>query len=220
MASSKSSRALFISEDNWDHENILKIQMPTKQMTRWNIGGLLECMSITPDDELLVVSRKDHYDLDRDDYDPNNDELTLSLLRLEDASEKKCILLPSGIGEVSCAAQLPNKNFIISYSTEDLPDSSRLAELPNEGYAFTRHFDLSLFDSIQQKHWNPYCFAIKDDGQIIVGDRHGKRLICFNSKFSDYLIISSNESELSDPHQIIYINENQQLLGVGNKCSP
>ena len=50
-----------------------------------------------------------------------------------------------------------------------------------------RHFDLNLFDSIQQKHWNPYCFVVMDNGQIIVADDHGQRLICL--KFLDLQII-------------------------------
>ena len=151
--------------------------------------------------------------------DDLNDEFVICLFRLKDLSEKKCIPLPSGIESVSCAAQLPNKNFIISYSTEDPPNTFCIAELPIEGNAFTRHFDLGLFDSIKQKHWNPYSFAVMSNDQIIVGDVHGQRLICLNYRCSGYLIISNQNLVLTEPLKIVHIKDKEQLLVFGERIN-
>ena len=99
ITSSKISRALFIIGDGLHHEYIIKIRMPRRKVTRRRIEGYPACLSITPNNELLVVMNED--DL--------SDDFVIRLYRLKDLTEKKCIPLPSGIESVSCAAQLPNK---------------------------------------------------------------------------------------------------------------
>ena len=81
-----------------------------------------------------------------------------------------------------------------------------------DGKTFIRTFDLKMFQSIRLKPWCPCYFVVKEDGQMFVADSFEQRVFCFNSKFTDYQIISDPGKDFSDSPTMIFIKEKQQLL--------
>ena len=232
------NRSIFISDRR--NRCIWKIQMPSRELIRWDIHpGSPSSLSITPDMELLAVVYEynddddDYEDVEDDDDDDENDVVEeevndeeedneelflyisfLQVYTLADGSLTRSMRLPIEVQYVPCAAELPNKTFVISYS-KSTSDDQKIGILSTDGknLSFIRTLDLGFFESINLEPWESSNeFVVKDDGQIFFVDFFHGRVIWFNSKLTDYRIISNNDCQLSSPSSIVYIKEKQQLM--------
>ena len=141
-------------------------------------------------------------------------KLSLCFYRLEDGSLRKMLRLPEVIQGVAHVVETPSKQFIIGY-VHNLWASTykyQIWLLSRDGETLIRKLDLGMFESIQEKIWNPYAFTIKDDGGIFVNDYRGRRMIWFNPDWTDYRIISNNGRRLPEANVVVYIEEKQQLM--------
>ena len=164
----------------------------------------------------LVMMHDDDDDDDEDDDGEDDDYLTLHVFRFTDDSQTRSMRLPQEIQFVSCVAEFPNKSFVISYS-KNVGDGNTIGVLSMDGenLILIRTLDLESFETIQDKRWNPYDFIVKKDGEMFVTNHNDGRIIWFDSKFTDYRIISSNDHQLIDTACVAYIEEKQQLLVCG-----
>ena len=153
---------------------------------------------------------------DDDEEDDDGDYLTLQVFRLTDGSQTRSMRLPQDIQCVSCAAELPNKSFVILYPKNIGEDNTiGVLSMDGEDLILTRTLVLDSFESIQDKRWNPFYFIVEKDGGIFVTDYNDGRVIWFDSKLTDYRIISSNGHQLINATSFAYIQEKQQLLLCG-----
>ena len=216
------NRSIFISDRR--NQCIWKIQMPSRELIRWDIHPRSpSSLSITPHMELLAVVDEDNDDFydddDEDDDDEDNEQgifelLYLQVYKLENGSLTRSMLLPREVQSVTCAAKLPNETFVISYS-KGIADDIKIGILSTDGknLSFIRTLDLEFFESIKLKPWQSMDdFVVKDDGEIFFVDCFGGRVIWFNSKLTNYRIISSNDYQLDMPENISFITERQQLM--------
>ena len=246
LVASSVYRSIFISDNK--NLCIWKIQMPNKVVTRWEVyRGCPWSLSITPDVELLAFIKlrpsifyKDDdeeteeernnedngAEIDDDDNDDSDsdegyydDYLTLQVFRLTDGTRTRSMRLPQEIIYVSSAVELPNKSFVVSYSKK-FSDNDLISVLSMDGenLIITRTLDLVSFESIQEKQWHPNYVAATKDGEMFVMDYKNGRVIWFNSKFTDYRIISSNDHQLGDMTCFVYIEEKQQLMVCGDQA--
>ena len=168
------------------------------------------------DEEGGETGGDDDDDDDEDDDDYDDDYLTLQLFRLTDDSHIRSLRLPQEINFVSGAAELPKKSFVISYK-KNIGEDSTIGVLSTDGenLILTRTLVLESFETIQNKRWNPCYIIVKKNGEMFVTDYNDGRVIWFDSKFTDYRIISSNDQQLIDTSCVAYIEEKQQLLVCG-----
>ena len=217
------NRSIFISDRR--NNCIWKIQMPSRELIRWNIHPRSpSSLSITPDMELLAVVYEvndDFYDDDDEDDDVEEDYeeglfglLYLQVHRPTDGSLTRSMRLPREVQYVSCAAKLPNETFAISFGKSILDDKKiGILSMDGENLCFIRTLDLGFFESIKlesSQSWED--FVVNDDGEIFLVDMFGCRVIWFNSKLTDYRIISNKDGQLVGPTGIIYSKEKQQLM--------
>ena len=192
MVASTISNSIFIG----DFCCIWKIQLPDNKLSKLSsklVNYDPEHLSITPDNELLAVVmglRKN----------------SLDFFSLEDLSRTKSISVPFHCVHISCAAQLPNKNIVISY----LLQKFWICILTADGDVI-RKFDPNLFEFFQLNPWCPANFAVDDNGRLLIVDRKSGRLFAFNSQMT-YFHLFNIEFEMPDGAKIVYIKGRQQLL--------
>ena len=226
------NRSIFIS-DKWNL-CIWKIQLPRKELIKWDIHPRSPTsLSITPNMELLAVVYEDNDDDDDDDDDDDEaEELEdneehfyrnisyLQVYRLTDGSLTRSMRPPIEVQHVPCAAELPNKTFVISHSKE-ISDDKKIGILSADGesLSFIRTLDLGFVELIQLEPWQSLGeFVVKDDGEIFLVDMFGGRIIWFNSKLKDYRIISSNDCQLVLP-QVYYLHQRKTTIdGLWGRC--
>ena len=192
MVASTLSNSIFIS----DFCCIWKIQLPDNKLSSKLVDSSPEHLSITPDNELLGVRGLGKNSLD--------------IFSLEDLSRTKSISVPFHCVHISCAAQLPNKNFVISYTEEILMEIFGICILTADGDVI-RKFDPNVFEFFQLNPWCPANFAVDDDGRLLIVDHNSGRLFAFNSQMTDFYLFNI-EFETADGTQIVYIKGRQQLL--------
>ena len=122
--------------------------------------------------------------------------------------------LPEVIQGVAHVVETPSKQFIIGYVQKILVSNYKyqIWLLSRDGETLIKKLDLEMFESIQEKRWNPYAFTIKDDGGIFVNDYRGQRMIWFSPDWTDYRIISNNGRRVAQTNMVVYIEEKQQLM--------
>ena len=205
MAASATARSLFISDNI--RSCVWVIELPNHVLKEFDAGFWPSQMSITPYDELLVVVEDK-----RKRTPPVLFSYSISIFRLSDFSQMKSIPIPHIAAYVSCAAQLPNKNIIISYVTDySLEDNQWISILSTDGEVI-RKFDPNVFESIRQNPWSPDYFAIKENGDIFIMDGERGRIYWFNSQLTDYQLISCNDHAVDCPQRIVYVKDRGQLL--------
>ena len=98
-------------------------------------------------------------------------DISLDIFSLKDFSRTNSIEVPLYCIQISCAAQLPNKNVIFSY-TEIEGDRMKLfciCIMTTEGDV-VRKFDPNIFESIKRIPWRPTYFTTDDAGQLFFSD--------------------------------------------------
>ena len=217
MVASAANRSIFIHD--FKIHCIWKIQMPRKELSRWYISPETPMsMSITPNMELLISVWG--YIWNNADFSYDSVDITdilyykSSFYRLTDGSKTRSVSLPEGIKFVSCAAELPNKNFVICFH-ENISRQIGVLSMDDNHLTYIRTLDLASFKSIQDKRWNPYFFTVTDNGELFFAE--SDRIIWFNSNLTDYCIISNNDYPIAAFAYIYYINGKQQLLVSGGE---
>ena len=192
MVASTISNSIFIS----DSCCIWKIQLPDNKLSSKLVYSDPEHLSITPDNELLAVM--------------GLGKNSLNFFSLEDLLKTKSISVPFDCKEISCAAQLPNKNIVISYAEDILLEIFGICILTADGDV-VRKFDPNVFKFFQLNPWCPANFAVDDDGRLLIVDHNSGRLFAFNSQMTDFYLFNI-EFETADGAKIVYIKGRQQLL--------
>ena len=210
MVAFPSSRSLFVS-DGFE-VCVWKIQFPQRTMSKIETGFAPEQVSITPNNELLVVIES--Y------YGDGQARFRINIHQMTDFSRTKSILLPRQVLELLCAVQSPNMNYIISHMKEYSGPSRFCISILSTNGEIIRTFDPDVFEFISQDSFCPFFLAIMENGDIFVADRDNNRVFLFNPQMTDYQIISHGGYEPTSSSQIVYIKEKKQLLvyedpGVG-----
>ena len=187
-------------------------------------------LSITPDDELLVVHARGRDDGEDDDDGDDEEEVddedddeedyfihSLGVINLIDCSWTKMVRIPNTMRALFSAAKLPNQKLVISYGESRRDNKYKIGILSEDGESFSRTFDLEMFPTIHEKQWCPFHLQISADGELFVADRDGGRVFLFNSRLTDYQIITNNYCKFTSITSILYIKNRQQLLVWGNQ---
>ena len=229
IVSSATHRSLFISDTSDQCKCIWQITMPGKRVKRWDMDGAVPWqLSITPDDELLVVharGRDDGEDDDEEEEEEDDDDEdddgedyfihSLGVINLIDCSWTRMVPIPNTVRALFSAAKLPNQKLVISYGESRRDNKYKIGILSEDGESFTRTFDLEMFPSIQDKQWCPFQLQISDDGELFVADRDGGRVFLFNSRLTDYQIINNSYRQYKSITSILYIKNRRQILVWG-----
>ena len=195
MVASTSSNSILISDN--EPSCIWKIQLPDHKISRIDVCPDAGHLSITPDDELLVVNASDSL---------------FDIFSLKDFSRTNSIEIPLYCFMIPCAAQMPNKNIIFSYTElEDLEDMYIICIMTTEGDV-VRKFDPNMFEYFQRIPWQPSFFTTNDAGQLFISDSNYGRLFVFNSQMTDFHIVSNFKFETHELPRIVYMKDRQQLL--------
>ena len=204
MVASKLSRSIFISDN--DNRCLWRIQIPGREISRWEVDGRPYNMSISSSDVLVV-------DVNRD----GRIRLNLYCNRLSDVMLIESIPLPTEMDTLNHAVQLSNGNFIISHSMDDDPDVFLISELSVDGRKFIRSFDPRSFASIGLDGWVPYHSSIDEDGNIFIADP--KNVVLLHSRWTDVqILLNRDQHSIESPRRLCYIREKQQLI-VGQRRS-
>ena len=194
MSASLSTRSIFFSDPYG--RCLWKIQIPQNEVKRFPLKYDPWIMSVTRDDELLVIRNTritDHF---------------IDIFRVADVSLVKSISLTKDIVRVSCVAQSPNRDIIMAYTKKHQVCLMSMLSMNGE---IIRTFDPRLFESFRS-FWDPYSFTITDTGNIFVVDALCRRIFLVNSRLTDYHIVSNHDHQIRSPLSILFISEKQQLL--------
>ena len=101
MVASVSTRSIFFCEPF--ERCIWKLQIPQNKMRRFPVSYMPFRLAVAQDGELFVVMLKDTW--------------SIYIYMMADVSLGKSILLPKDISNVTCIAQSPNRDIVITYST-------------------------------------------------------------------------------------------------------
>ena len=137
MTASASTRSLFLSDNM--HSCVWVIELPNNVLKHIEVRFCPSHMSITPGDELLVVVEDE-----RKCWPPIHASY-ISIFRSSDFSLTKSIPVPHTVEYITCAAQLPNKNIVISYDTYQNMDECFISILSADGEVM-QNFDPNVFE--------------------------------------------------------------------------
>ena len=234
MVASPANRSLYVSDYYTDC--IWKIQMPGKEVSRWTIEGARgDCLSITPNGELLVVL--DVFADDEEDEwregengaveDPGRIESGryINIFNLADFSRTKSIHLPEldHSHVIKFVAQLPDGNFVVLHS---------MYFADNSLYQYTEHYEMSIlsnddecsllhtFDPLvfpmveHRDYWSPRHLSITGDGYIFVADEYNDRVLLLDSHLNtnDYKVVWSEKFQPQKPTKVVYRQDRLLVL--------
>ena len=194
MAASELSRSIFICDRGLC---LWKIQMPGREIGRWEVDGKPNNLSISSSDVLVVCVVRD-------------DSNYLNLYRSSDMMFMESIPLPTEINVLYHAVQLSNGNLIISYSMKDDPDVILISELSVDGRKFVRRFDPRSF---ALNCWMSYYISIDEDENIFLPDINNDRIVQLHSRWTDVqILLNRDQHSIESPRSLCYIQEKQQLI--------
>ena len=193
MAASVATRAIFFSEPF--EGCIWKLQIQKNETKRFPVNFMPFRLSVGQDDELFVIM-----DICVWTY-------SIDIFRLSDVSLVKSILLSKdSIFRVSCVAQSPNRDIVITYSTFEYRFMYSIGILSTDGEI------IRTFNPESLRIWCPISIAIVDTGDIFVVDPRHRKISMLNSQLTDIQFISFMDHDVYWPRLIVYIKEKQQLL--------
>ena len=194
MVASTSSNSILISDEP---SYIWMIRLSDHKISRIDVCSDTGHLSITPDDELLVIDAIDFY---------------FNIFSLKDFSKTNSIEIPLFCNRIPCAAQMPNKTIIFSYAELEYPENMySICIMTTEGDV-VRKFDPNMFEYFQRIPWQPSFFTTNDAGQLFISDSNYGRLFVFNSQMTDFHIVSNFKFETNEVPMIVYMEGRQQLL--------
>ena len=205
MAASGVSRSIFISD--YLNRCIWRIQMPSKEISRWKIDGRPYGLSINSSDELIVVVYRDyrHY---------------IDVYRCEDGGRIKEIdvdgvvygVLPV-LHDPLYVVQSSNGNFIIRHRSRDEPRVYLISEVSIDGRKIIRTFDPRSVESKEWKDWSPRHLSIDEDDNIFVADRDNNRVVLLNPRLDEHqIIVNRDQHQIDGPLRLCYVREKQMLI--------
>ena len=156
---SEVNRSLYISDKS--HQCVWNIKMPDKKIHECKIDGQPRGMSITKDNELLLVVCRDEYK-----------QYSLDIINSEDKT--LTIHLPTKMNEVWQAIRLFSKNFMISHQEKG---QHSISEVSFNGETILRTFGLESTRPDQTINWRA-----RDN--LFVIDPSAERVYSLNTKGS------------------------------------
>ena len=214
MAASPVRRSVFVGGGK--DVGIWQIQLPGMGLKQLGTHGKkADDLSITQNGDLLAALSPPLPDFQR----------KWAVCHLTIFKQKNCaqqvIKLPEYIDRVPCAAQLPDLNFVITYSIFP-SDKYLIGIISSDGQNMVRKIDPRSFDPLGSKPTesgeleHPYYFTIVDDGQIFAADCSSTRVLLLNSDFtSSGRRLPTYSHAASAFKRIDYIHAKQQLLAQG-----
>ena len=210
MTASAGSRSIFIGDKK---SNCLwKIQMPEKELNRWELGGEPSDLSITPKGELLVGVtgfNKNRY---------CSSTCQLYVLELPNGS-MKVIHLPSEIVRIVSVVQTVNENFVISYldNVGSAVGHSLVSILSSDGQKITKTVKSVLYDRVPVSVFNSsnICsLTVLDDGQILACDYFFDEIVLLNSDLTGCRVLKKIARIFDELYYtgFVLIQEKQQLF--------
>ena len=210
MTASAGTRSIFIGDKK--SKCLWKIQMPEKELSRWELGGEPSDLLITPNGELLVGVtgfNKNRY---------CSGSCQLYVLELSNDS-MKVIDLPSEIVRIVSVVQTVNGNFVISYfdNVGSAVGHSLVSILSSDGQKITKTVKSRLYDRVQVSVFNSsnICsLAVLDDGQILACDYIFNEIVLLNSDLTGCRVLKNNARTFDELHYtgFVLIQEKQQLF--------
>ena len=201
MAASGVSRSIFIS----GHGNrcIWRIQMPSKEISRWKIDGWPYGLSMNSSDQLIVgVGR---------DLRPYID-----VYRCEDGGRIKRVDVDDVVLFVlrgSYVVQSSNGNFIISHRSRDDDRVDLISEVSIDGTKIIRTFDHRSIESNESKDWSPVHLSIDEDDNIFVADFYNARVVLLNPRLDEHqILVNRDQHQIHGPYRLCYVREKQMLI--------
>ena len=193
MVASTSTNSLLLNDSLFCC--IWKIQLPDRRISRIGLSFVAGHLSITPNDELLVVVG----------------EVSFDILSLKDFSRTNSIEVPFNCTSIPCAAQLPNTNIIFAYNTDQFPmEIIGICLMTIEGKAL-RKFDPNAFEPNHRYSWCPLNFVTGDAGELFIADAKYGLLYAFNSKLTN-LQVSNLDFDSPEGPTLHCAKGRQQLL--------
>ena len=198
ISASKVNPAIFISDK--DNRCLWKVHTSDGAISRWEMDGRPETLSITPSKELLVVAdREDHYDL--------------IIFRCLDVNRLQLIPLPFDVKKIAHAVQSTNGNMFMSYSTKDFPDVFLISELSSDGRNLIRTFDPQSVKKMNVKNWRPGYLSFGEGGNLFVADFRRQKVYLLNYELTDI----QNLLKMHHPNSLIqmrlcYVREKHMLI--------
>ena len=217
MTASAATSSIFVGEQG--NKRIFRIQMPGKEVSRWDVDGMPSDLSITGNGELLVGVTG----LNEAGYIPGPCHLKVFHLT---NSTWKVIPLPIEIGQITSVVQSPSQNFIISYARNTsvfLTEQYWVSILSKDGQTMIKTVNTRFYNSVMadiplHKYINYFRLAVKDDGQIFATDFFfGSRVLLLNSDLTGCRVLSNNGQRFETWTSIVYVQEKQQLFVPGAK---
>ena len=209
MAASGVSRSIFISDS--DNQCIWRIQMPSKEISRWKIDGWPHGLSINSSDELIVFvhsGRSDRYYID--------------VYRCEDGRRVKEVDVDGllyGSYDSSNVVQSSNGNFIIEHRSRDDDRVPLISEVSIDGTKIIRTFDPRSIESNESKYWTPWHLSIDEDNNIFVADWPNNRVVLLNPRLDEHqILVNRDQHQIYGPYRLCYVRGKQMLI-VGHESS-
>ena len=209
MAASGDSRSIFISDRG--NRCIWRIQMPSKEISRWEIDGWPYGLSINSSDELIVfVDRDSRY---------------IDVYRCEDGGRIKKIDVDwlHGLHGVYAqhAVQSSNGNFIIRHESRDDLRVDLISEVSIDETKIIRSFDPRSIES-NEWNWSPLHLSIDEDDNIFVADYNNVRVVLLNPRLDEHqILVNRDQHQIDRPRRLCYVREKQMLIvGQDRPSSP
>ena len=197
MAASGVSRSIFISDPC--KECIWRIQMPSKEISRWKIDGEPYGLSINSSDELIVSVARERF------------LPYIDLYRCEDGGRIKKIDVGSSY-ESRIVVQSSNGNFIINHLSIDDDPAPLISEFSIDGRKIIRTFDPRSIESNELKDWSPEHLSIDEDDNIFVAD-YRNRVVLLNPRLDKHkILVNPDRHPINKPNRVCYVREKQMLI--------
>ena len=204
MAASGVSRSIFIIDPG--NRCIWRIQMPSKEISRWEIDGEPSGLSINSSDELIVLVNR-------------VDRLYIDVYRCEDGERIKEIGVDGLFGSLH-VVQSSNGNFIIGPWSRYDGRVYLISEVSIDGTKIIRSFDHRSIESNESKDWLPRHFSIDEDDNIVASDLNNGRVVLLNPRLDEHqILVNRDQHQIDEPRRLCYVREKQMLI-VGHGRSP
>ena len=198
ISASEVRRSTFIS-DNYNR-CLWKVHTSDGTISKWEMEGRPETLSITPSDELLVVvDREDHH--------------ALIIFRCLDVNRSQSIPLPTDVKYIAHAVQSSNGNIFMAYSNKKFPNVFLISELSSDGKNFIRTFDPRSVRSLNMNSWQPDHMSFDGNGNLFVVDFYRNKIHLLNSELSDLQnLLKTFQSISFGQCRLCYVQKRQQLI--------
>ena len=196
MVASGVSRAIFICD--YDNRCIWRIQMPSKEISRWEIDGRPWELSINSSDELIVVVLR---------YVRSY----IDVYRCEDGERIKEIFVDGDVAPY--VVQSSNGNFIIAHESRYDSRVRLISEVSIDGTKIIRSFDPRSIEANDLEDWWPRHLSIDEDDNIFVADHDNHKVDLLNPRLDEHqILVNGDQHQIDEPRRLCYVREKQMLI--------